>query len=729
MKRLFKWLGGLILVVVAVVALAAITLVVAPKPTLAWLLKNTADMEFTADKASLGLFPIALGLTNGTFSGMGNDATLVALQEGQLRFSWWDYLTDKPTFWSLDGRDVKVDLSALESDSANSQTLDTSTDPSVDSTDAAGSLDLRLPLGFRHVVVDNLAISSATGDTQTLSVNLQRPQNAADLVDLALTLQQAAGPFSVAGQLQHNRAGPIDINLHLPSLDLTALMSPEQATSDEASEPTEPTDLAALLATAAKVNLRIDELIAPPNRLTDVVLKSSMGDGVLDLAELSLNQAPTGSVTDQYMPLNLSARIEASASRVDITNLVATMGASDLNGNLSLIGDDPLGAPERIEGKLTSEQLQFVTLDAPIESAPTESAPEEEDANAEETVAANTPDVTETPVSESESESESEPAATEDVAEKLFSDEPLPLAFLQQLQADVTVNAKRLQLLDAQFEDLSIDLKNDATTLQLVPKASFGDGGFAGNLSVTPTDDVAVVDLGFTVTDVDLEAFGVVPTEELTGGKTNLDINLKGAGASSAALASSLNGEILLRVTEAVVQNDTFELAGSDLLMELLSKLNPFDKKDPTNKLSCALVRFEAVDDSDSFLLDKVETTEKMEIVGNGKIDLGKETLDIGITPNAKGGVGLNVGSLVKFLKLGGTLSSPSPQASAGGLLKSGAAIGAAASTGGLSIIAESLAKRVVNAGNACERALANKEKEDEAAASAAAEDTVEPAP
>jgi len=100
-----------------------------------------------------------------------------------------------------------------------------------------------------------------------------------------------------------------------------------------------------------------------------------------------------------------------------------------------------------------------------------------------------------------------------------------------------------------------------------------------------------------------------------------------------------------------------------------------------------------------------IETT-KMEIVGDGSIDLKNETIDIGISPSSREGVGVNVGSLIKFMKLGGTLRKPTPETDALGLLQSGAAIGAAVSTGGVSILAEGLIKRISNAGSACERAL-----------------------
>ena len=134
--------------------------------------------------------------------------------------------------------------------------------------------------------------------------------------------------------------------------------------------------------------------------------------------------------------------------------------------------------------------------------------------------------------------------------------------------------------------------------------------------------------------------------------------------------------------------------------------LNPFMKEDETTELECAAVKFTA---KDGVLTSKnqmaVETT-KMKIVGGGIVDMNTEELEIGFSPSAKEGFGVNVSSLVKFVRLGGTLSNPSPEADPVGILKSGAALGAAMSSGGLSLLVEGLLKRVTSSGSACTKAL-----------------------
>lgn len=301
-----------------------------------------------------------------------------------------------------------------------------------------------------------------------------------------------------------------------------------------------------------------------------------------------------------------------------------------------------------------------------------------------------------------------EPNTDEFESGTVFSDAPIDWSWLATTSVDVQLSVLELYVLDAVFSDVKMQATGGDGELALGPMTgSFGNGGFDGSLTLSQREEGVALLSAFELDGVDLQAFGFVPEEELTGGALIARIGLAGEGGSVAAIAGSLEGSILVTVQDALVQNDTFELVGSDLLMETLSKLNPFAKTDPTTRLDCALVQFEAVEGVLTASNSLVVETEKMEIIGDGTIDLGEETLSIGFSPSSRAGVGVNVGSLVKFLKLGGTLSNPRPTTDAAGLLKSGAAVGAAVSTGGVSLLAEGMFKRLANAGSACERALA----------------------
>jgi len=68
--------------------------------------------------------------------------------------------------------------------------------------------------------------------------------------------------------------------------------------------------------------------------------------------------------------------------------------------------------------------------------------------------------------------------------------------------------------------------------------------------------------------------------------------------------------------------------------------------------------------------------------------------LDIGVNPKPREGIGLNLAGFADFVRVGGTLSEPTPTTDATGLATAGAKIGAAVVTGGLSLVAEGLLDR-----------------------------------
>lgn len=397
----------------------------------------------------------------------------------------------------------------------------------------------------------------------------------------------------------------------------------------------------------------------------------------------------------QLFPISTSARYAVDATLLAVTEWVFKSPRNSWTGALSL-GTTPTLS---LQGAIDAEAL-FVPLVAGSETAPGD---------------ASTETVPESPAEAAEGEpaTQSEPVAaakdTGSQAPRVFSEAPIDWQWLDTAEVALTLNAVQLTLQDAQFEDLRIALNSTSTGIELAPlSAVFGGGGFNGSLKLErPTNQSEPgvrPTLAFELDGVAIEAFGLVPKEELTGGELEVLLALQSKGVSAADLASALAGSITFMAEDAQLMNDFIELAGSDLVMETLSKLNPFVREDPSTELVCALAHFDVEDGVMTTSNNLVVETSKMEIVGNGTVDLGTEKIGLTLSPNAKSGIGINVGSLVKFLKLGGTLAQPRPAADAAGLLKSGAAIGAALSTGGVSILAEGLAKRALNAGSACAR-------------------------
>jgi hypothetical protein len=188
----------------------------------------------------------------------------------------------------------------------------------------------------------------------------------------------------------------------------------------------------------------------------------------------------------------------------------------------------------------------------------------------------------------------------------------------------------------------------------------------------------------------------------IDGGATDLFLNLEARGATPHALAASLDGELALEVQRATIRNDVFERLGSDLLTQTVNPINPFAKRAEHTRIVCAAAHFNITDgvmtSSDQINIE----TGKMIIRGGGDIDLGKETLKIDLVPSPRSGLGLGVADIARVVRLGGTLSHPHAVTAPAGILKSGATVGAAIATSGVSLLAQGLFNRLRNAHTDC---------------------------
>ena len=241
-----------------------------------------------------------------------------------------------------------------------------------------------------------------------------------------------------------------------------------------------------------------------------------------------------------------------------------------------------------------------------------------------------------------------------------------------------------------------------------ISEMSFGVAGgqVSSSIDITYNDKfIEHGELTLSASKLDLEHLNLGEAGNITGGDTELTLQLSTSGSNPNALLNSLNGHVLLTVDNAKINNDAFEVIGSDLLIELLTKINPFIKSDPTTKLECAVINLPIK--QGQIKVDKsiaIETA-KMIMTASGKINLGDNSLKLKLTPQARGGLGIDVGTLVKFIEVGGRVNAPKPIIGATGLLKSGVAVGAAISTGGASLLVDGLISKMAK-GKACELAL-----------------------
>ncbi len=372
-------------------------------------------------------------------------------------------------------------------------------------------------------------------------------------------------------------------------------------------------------------------------------------------------------------PFQVSGHVNDLADRVyQLSDLKVSAGENDLAGSLQL---DLRAARPGVKGTLSSNQLDLRPLLA-----------KEKD--------------------------EKPPTAR---SGRVFPAEPLSLEALNRLNADLQIHARRIFTPRLAIDDLTVGLVLADGALTLDPlKAGVGGGTLDGRIGLRAREKGVGVEavLKANRVDVDLVARELGLTEK-PGGKLDLDLNLKGDGGSVAEIMAGVTGKTLLVMTKGRIQNKYLDLLGADVGSSTLRLLNPFSQETQYVEINCFVSGFDVragIAQSTALVLD----TNHVTVVGEGKINLKSEELDLSFKPSPKEGVGisglgkisLNLGELARPFKLGGTLAKPTmvfdlTQAA----LSIGRALGGAALFGPAGIAAY-LSGGPPTEGNACLAAL-----------------------
>lgn len=413
----------------------------------------------------------------------------------------------------------------------------------------------------------------------------------------------------------------------------------------------------------ADVSLTAAGMIGNLKQMRDVDLSVDLqADSTEQLIKLS------GQELEPAGPLSFQAQLVEQGGTWKASAMSLKLGRSDVAGQLqvTLGGDVP-----SVEGQIKASQIDLTEFIA---------APEPEQAE-----------------------------GTAPATDKVFPSDPLPRDQLKQANIKLDLQAAVFRTHEVSLENLhiGIDLKNG--DLKLSPfQAGLLGGRFQGSAALSANrPDV----------DLKLKVNGLEPTQlpefrnskELEGARTDLDIQIRGRGASIAAIAASANGLLKVKVGEGKINNSGINLAGGDLLIGSISALNPLADKDPSTKLECAAINFVIKDGIASNEKGFALQTEKLNILGGGQIDLKTEEIDIHAKPKPREGIGLNLSGMAGVVRLGGTLANPAAKADAVGVAKTAAKVGAALATGGLSILAEGLFDRATVDDTICEVVLTQK--------------------
>lgn len=359
------------------------------------------------------------------------------------------------------------------------------------------------------------------------------------------------------------------------------------------------------------------------------------------------------------MPAQLSATVDGRGDRVEIDDLLLSLDESDLSGQVSyLVAEIP-----DLTVRLRSESFTVLPLLEEEAVVDPDDKPADEDG-------------------------------------RVIPDIEVPFDLLRNANASLDVAIGKLQRGDFRAENVELlgalrDGTLNIDTLRL---------------------DMPEGHLEFSGTFIAEEAGGQVqlrlsadkfPLMHASGNPMNTDVDfeLRASGSTTRELAARSNGFIVLQATEGEFKRSAvMGMFVGGFGGELLNTINPFAQKQETTKLDCALI---ALTLTDGVLQGKPATyvqTDTVRVLADAVVNLKTEKISIAFeTLPAKGLSLLSVSEIVNpYIGVFGTFSEPEIRIDQKSAFVAG---GAAAATGGISILAKGVWDRLKGSGDACARA------------------------
>ena len=290
--------------------------------------------------------------------------------------------------------------------------------------------------------------------------------------------------------------------------------------------------------------------------------------------------------------------------------------------------------------------------------------------------------------------------------DKVFSSEPLPLDALKSADANIKISVKKILTKQTQINDANVAIKLQNGSLTISPfKAKLLGGTLNSKISFDGSKKIPALGLNIDLKNIHPDQLPDLK-DQITGAITNAKISAKGSGKSVSTIMAGLNGSLLIKIDKGVIKSSKANAASSDIFMETYRKLNPSATGNEQTEIECGVVKFNIKNGIATTDKGIALSTNKMNVIGSGEINLKTEALDIGVNPKAREGVGVSAAQLAELVRLKGTLANPEAGIDTKAAIMAGVSAGAAVATGGLSILAQGLFDKETADENPCDTAL-----------------------
>jgi|GEM_PF-1876868 len=302
-----------------------------------------------------------------------------------------------------------------------------------------------------------------------------------------------------------------------------------------------------------------------------------------------------------------------------------------------------------------------------------------------------------------------EPIAIEKSAEskkRLIPDTRIDFTRLEKFDAEVALAIKTLRFDHRVLRDLAVAASVTDGELH-VHKAVLTDeqdGSLAAMASITEEDGSYHLGLRLQGSAINPGIFATSTTELATSPRYKIALAGTASGNTVREMFAQSDGFIRIEGGRGQYPAGNIQLLTNSFIDELLNKLNPFSKRQPYIDINCsvAIGKLEQGElrGDPIFVLN----SKRLNIFASADIDFKTEKIGATFKTVPQKGLGLSVSNLVNpFIGVGGTLAQPYLTLNPEQTLITG---GAAFATGGLSLLATSLADRFLSESDPCGAAL-----------------------
>ena len=236
---------------------------------------------------------------------------------------------------------------------------------------------------------------------------------------------------------------------------------------------------------------------------------------------------------------------------------------------------------------------------------------------------------------------------------RLIPDTTIPVPALRGADAELDLSADRVVLESVDLTDLALNARLEKGRLTVTPfSATLSGGTLSGHLDLDATGRTPKIDLKKTVQGLDYgQLFRSMNVAENVEGTVDVDIEMKGHGATLRRFASHAHGQIQIVSGPGRITDRLLDLWAADMISTMFKE---GWRREPITELNCMVGRFDlagGLAKSDALLMD----TTRITVAGSMTIDLDTEKIDGLFKPAPKN---VSLISLAVPVRLTGTLAS-----------------------------------------------------------------------